>query len=101
ARFAKPLDEELIRRLVLGHQILVTVEDGAIGGFGTQVLHFLARANLLDAGCRINTMHLPDRLLAHATPKEQYADAAQPLKAVVGEVMAALGDPTFDFKTLA
>ena len=100
ARFAKPLDEDLIRRLVLAHEILVTVEEGAIGGFGTQVLHFLARANLFDAGCRIKTMHLPDRFVGHGTPKEQYEDAGLTEKAIIAEVMAALG-PTLDFKTLA
>jgi 1-deoxy-D-xylulose-5-phosphate synthase len=90
ARFAKPLDEDLIRRLVLGHEILVTVEEGAIGGFGTQVLHFLARANLFEAGCRIKTMHLPDRFVLHGAPKEQYEDAGLTEKAIVAEVMAAL-----------
>jgi 1-deoxy-D-xylulose-5-phosphate synthase len=90
ARFAKPLDEDLIRRLVLGHEILVTVEEGAIGGFGTHVLHFLARANLFEAGCRIKTMHLPDRFVLHGAPKEQYEDAGLTEKAIVAEVMAAL-----------
>jgi 1-deoxy-D-xylulose-5-phosphate synthase len=100
ARFAKPLDEDLIRRLVLSHEILVTVEEGAIGGFGTQVLHFLARANLFESGCRVKTMHLPDRFVSHGTPKEQYEEAGLTEKAIVAEVMAALG-PTLDFKTLA
>ncbi|MGE0238862.1 MAG: 1-deoxy-D-xylulose-5-phosphate synthase [Parvibaculaceae bacterium] len=103
ARFAKPLDEDLIRRLVHGHEILVTVEEGAIGGFGTQVLHYLARADLLAAGCRIKTMHLPDRFVPHATPKEQYADAGLTEKAIAAEVMAALGSGprALDVKTLA
>jgi len=103
ARFAKPLDEDLIRRLVHGHEVLVTVEEGAIGGFGTQVLHYLARGNLLNTGCRIKTMHLPDRFVAHGAPKEQYEDAGLTEKAIVAEVMAALGDGprSLDFKTLA
>ena len=103
ARFARPLDEDLIRRLVQDHAVLVTVEEGAIGGFGTQVLHYLARSDLLAAGCRIKTMHLPDRFVAHATPKEQYAEAGLTEKAIVAEVMAAFGDEAqkFDFKTLA
>ncbi|MGE0004151.1 MAG: 1-deoxy-D-xylulose-5-phosphate synthase [Parvibaculaceae bacterium] len=92
ARFAKPLDEDLVRRLVHGHEALVTVEDGAIGGFGTQILHYLARADLLAARCRVKTMHLPDRFVPHAAPKEQYADAGLTDKAIVAEVMAALGN---------
>ena len=103
ARFAKPLDEKLVRRLVHGHEVLVTVEEGAIGGFGTQVLHYLARANLFSSGCRIKTMHLPDRFVAHAAPKEQYEDAGLTEKTIVAEVMTALGDGPrkLDFKTLA
>jgi 1-deoxy-D-xylulose-5-phosphate synthase len=103
ARFAKPLDEDLVRRLVHGHEVLVTIEEGAIGGFGTQVLHYMARANLFNSGCRIKTVHLPDRFIAHGAPKEQYEDAALTEKAIVAEVMGALGDDMrkLDFKTLA
>lgn len=103
ARFAKPLDEDLIRRLVHGHEVLVTVEEGAIGGFGTQVLHYLARANLFNSGCHVRTIYLPDRFVSHATPKEQYEDAGLTEKSIVAEVLAALGEPTrgLDFKTLA
>jgi len=103
ARFAKPLDEDLIRRLVHGHEVLVTIEEGAIGGFGTQVLHYLARANLFNSGCHIRTMYLPDRFVSHAAPKEQYEDAGLTEKAIVAEVLGALGDTarTLDLKTLA
>ena len=103
ARFAKPLDEDLIRRLAHGHEVLVTIEEGAIGGFGTQVLHYLARANLFNAGCHIRTMYLPDRFISHAAPKEQYEDAGLTEKSIVAEVLGALGDAarTLDFKTLA
>ena len=66
ARFAKPLDEKLIEQLVLNHEVLITIEEGAIGGFGTQVLHFLARNNLLSTGCKVRTMFLPDRFIDHA-----------------------------------
>ncbi len=103
ARFAKPLDEALVRRLVNHHEILITVEEGSIGGFGTQVLHFLARANLIGAGCKVRTMMLPDRFVAHASPKEQYDDAGLNARHIVAEVMAAL-DPAkrlLDIKTLA
>ena len=103
ARFAKPLDEALVRRLVNNHEILITVEEGSIGGFGTQVLHFLARANLIGAGCKVRTMMLPDRFVAHASPKEQYDDAGLTARHIVAEVMAALepGKRILDLKTLA
>ncbi len=103
ARFAKPLDEDLVRRLVQGHEVLVTIEEGAIGGFGTQVLHYLARANLFATGCRIKTMYLPDRFVSHGAPKEQYEDAGLSDKSIVAEVLGALGDTvrTLDIKTLA
>ncbi len=103
ARFAKPLDEALVRRLVNNHEILITIEEGAIGGFGTQVLHFLARANLIGAGCRVRTMFLPDRFVAHASPKEQYDEAGLTARHIVAEVMAALdpGKRLLDMKTLA
>ena len=62
----------------------------ASGGFGTQVLHYLARANLFNSGCHVRTMHLPDRFVSHATPKEQYDDAGLTEKSIVAEVMTSL-----------
>ena len=94
ARFAKPLDTAMVRELVDGHELLLTIEEGAIGGFGTQVLHFLARENLLSTGCKIRTMFLPDRFVAHANPAEQYDDAALTSKSVVAEVLLALDSDT-------
>ncbi|HLA03461.1 MAG TPA: transketolase C-terminal domain-containing protein, partial [Aestuariivirga sp.] len=91
ARFAKPLDEALIRQLIRNHEVLITIEEGAIGGFGTQVLHFAARNNLFSAACKIRTMFLPDRFVGHASPREQYEDAAMTSKDVVAEVFAGLG----------
>ena len=92
ARFAKPLDEKLIKQLVLNHEVLLTIEEGAIGGFGTQVLHFLARNNLLSTGCKVRTMFLPDRFVSHASPGEQYEDAAMTSKDIISEVFLGLGD---------
>ena len=91
ARFAKPLDEGLIRQLVLNHVVLITIEEGAIGGFGTQVLHFLARNSLLSMGCKVRTMFLPDRFVDHANPKEQYEDAAMASKDIIAEIFLGLG----------
>jgi 1-deoxy-D-xylulose-5-phosphate synthase len=91
ARFAKPLDEELARSLVENHDVLITVEEGAIGGFGTQVLQYLARANLLDCGCRVRPMTLPDRFVGHGSPQEQYRDSGLEAENIIAEVKAALG----------
>ncbi|MGB8314313.1 MAG: transketolase C-terminal domain-containing protein, partial [Aestuariivirga sp.] len=91
ARFAKPLDEALIRQLIRTHEVLITIEEGAIGGFGTQVLHFAARHNLFSAACKIRTMFLPDRFVGHASPGEQYVDAAMTSKDIIAEIFAGLG----------
>jgi 1-deoxy-D-xylulose-5-phosphate synthase len=101
ARFAKPLDTELIGQLVRNHEILVTIEEGAIGGFGSQVLHYLASGNLLSSGCKVRTMFLPDVFVGHGTPKEQYEQAGLTSRHIAAEVMSALDRKSFDLKTLA
>src|SRR5919106_4885029 len=76
ARFAKPLDEELIRRLAVEHEVLITIEEGAIGGFAAQVQHFLLQGGLLDRGqLRLRSMFLPDRFIDHGTPAGMYEEA--------------------------
>lgn len=75
ARFAKPLDEDLIRRLAREHEVLVTIEEGSQGGFGAHVLHLLAREGLLDGGLKVRTMTLPDLFQDHETPARQYEEA--------------------------
>jgi 1-deoxy-D-xylulose-5-phosphate synthase len=76
ARFAKPLDQELIRRLAIEHEVLITIEEGAIGGFGSQVQQFLLEAGLLDHGrLRLRSMVLPDRFIEHGTPVGMYEEA--------------------------
>ena len=75
ARFAKPLDRALIRQLLRHHKALVTVEQGAQGGFGAMVLHDLANDGLLDGRCQVRTMTLPDRDIDHAAPDVMYAAA--------------------------
>jgi len=72
ARFAKPLDTDLVRRLAREHEVLITIEEGAIGGFASYVLHDLATAGLLDGGLKIRPMILPDRFIDHAAPAKQY-----------------------------
>ena len=91
ARFAKPIDEDLVRRLARDHAVLITIEEGAIGGFASQVLHFLAQEGLLDGGLKIRPMVLPDRFIDHDAPVKQYAEAGLDASHIVATAMAALG----------
>jgi 1-deoxy-D-xylulose-5-phosphate synthase len=93
ARFAKPLDAALIRRLSLEHEVLVTVEDGAGGGFGAHVLSHMAREGLLERGVKVRTMNLPDFFVGHGSPDQQYAEARLTKGDIVTTVLAALGQP--------
>jgi 1-deoxy-D-xylulose-5-phosphate synthase len=91
ARFCKPLDTELVEGLARNHPLLVTVEDGAIGGFSAHVLQHLAASDLLGR-TRIRAFTLPDRFIGHGTPAEQYADAGLDAKGLLGGILAALGE---------
>ena len=91
ARFAKPLDLDLIARLAREHEVLVTVEEGSIGGFGTYVLQALAEQGLLDQGLRIRCMILPDQFIDQDTPAAMYASAGLDARAIVAKVFEALG----------
>ena len=91
ARFAKPLDQDLIRRLVAEHEVLITIEEGAIGGFASHVLNFLATEGLLDQGLKIRPMILPDRFIAHGKPQGMYEDAGLTSEDIVGTALSALG----------
>jgi 1-deoxy-D-xylulose-5-phosphate synthase len=91
ARFAKPLDTDLIARLAREHEVLVTVEEGSIGGFGSYVLQALAEQGLLDQGLRIRCMILPDQFIDQDTPAAMYASAGLDARAIVAKVFEALG----------
>jgi 1-deoxy-D-xylulose-5-phosphate synthase len=91
ARFAKPLDRDLILRLARDHEVLVTVEEGATGGFGAHVLHLLAAEGVLDRGLRVRTMTLPDRFVDHDRPAAMLADAGLSVAHVVDTVLGCLG----------
>ncbi|MDE0388113.1 MAG: 1-deoxy-D-xylulose-5-phosphate synthase, partial [Rhodospirillales bacterium] len=91
ARFAKPLDEDLIRRLAREHEVVITVEEGSIGGFGAHVMQFLATAGYLDGGLKIRPMLLPDRFVAHGTPAGMYEDAGLTARDIVDTALGALG----------
>jgi 1-deoxy-D-xylulose-5-phosphate synthase len=91
ARFAKPLDERLIRDLAAHHEVLVTVEEGSIGGFGSYVLQFLSEQGLLDRGLRVRTKVLPDTFIDHGKPEVLYEAAGLNASGIVQTVLAALG----------
>jgi 1-deoxy-D-xylulose-5-phosphate synthase len=91
ARFAKPLDTGLVRRLAAHHEVLVTIEEGAIGGFGAHVLHFAAWDGLLDKGLKIRPLVLPDRFIDQDTPDRMYEAAGLDAKAIVAAVLSAFG----------
>lgn len=91
ARFAKPLDEDLVRRLACEHEVLITIEEGAVGGFGAFVLHFLARDGALDRGVAIRTLTLPDVFQDQASPAAMLAAAGLNADGIVAAVFQALG----------
>jgi 1-deoxy-D-xylulose-5-phosphate synthase len=91
ARFAKPLDEDLIRKLAETHDVLITIEEGSIGGFGSHVLHFLAREGLLDKGLKVRPMVLPDRFIDQDKPDAMYETAGLNASGIVATALDALG----------
>nr|MDH4442407.1 1-deoxy-D-xylulose-5-phosphate synthase [Rhizobium sp.] len=90
ARFAKPLDTALIADLFASHELLVTVEEGATGGFGALVLHHLAQKGMLDGRCAIRTLTLPDHFIAQANPEDMYDEARLTARHIAGHVRGAL-----------
>lgn len=93
ARFCKPLDTELIRQLVNEHEILITAEEGAIGGFGSHVSHFLSLSGLLDGPLKLRSMVLPDRYIDHGSPQDQIEEAGLSSKQISATVLSLLGMP--------
>jgi 1-deoxy-D-xylulose-5-phosphate synthase len=91
ARFAKPIDEGLIHRLVRNHRMLITIEEGSIGGFGSAVLHHLAWKGLLDGGLKVRPMVLPDWFIDHESQGKQLAEARLTAKDIVATALAAFG----------
>ena len=91
ARFAKPLDVSLIRDLAKNHEVLITVEEGAAGGFGAHVLHQLSADGLLDGSLKVRTLVLPDRFIDQGKPAAMYASAGLDADGIVKAVFTALG----------
>ncbi|TAZ82363.1 1-deoxy-D-xylulose-5-phosphate synthase [Rhizobium ruizarguesonis] len=91
ARFAKPLDHDLIRQLARHHEMVITVEEGAIGGFGSHVMHFLATEGLLDNGLKLRSLVMPDIWMEQAKPEAMNAHAGLDSAGIVSTVFKALG----------
>ena len=94
ARFAKPLDTQLIKELAQNHEVLVTIEEGSIGGFGSHVLHYLAEEGLLDRGLRVRSKVLPDMFIDQGKPEAMYEFARLGTAGIVETVFKALGRET-------
>jgi 1-deoxy-D-xylulose-5-phosphate synthase len=101
ARFAKPRDEELVLRLAREHEVLITIEEGSTGGFGSYVLQLLAERGLLDRGLKVRPMVLPDIFLEHDKPERMYAKAGLDAAGIVAKVFEALGRDAPVLKALA
>ena len=98
ARFAKPLDSEMIEELTKNHSILITIEEGAIGGFGSHVAQFLSENGLLDGGLKFRSMFLKDKFIDQASPKEMYQSAGLDCEDIVAKVLDLLGASVGQFK---
>ena len=90
ARFAKPLDQKLIMDLCLNHEVLITIEEGSIGGFGSHVFQMLSEKGIFDKGMKIRSMILPDRFIDHDTPENMYKAAGLDAQAIEQKVLEAL-----------
>ena len=91
ARFAKPLDADLILDLAARHEALITIEEGAVGGFGSHVAHLLAEAAVFDTGLKYRSMVLPDTFIDQASPRAMYDIAAMNAEHIEAKVLSVLG----------
>jgi 1-deoxy-D-xylulose-5-phosphate synthase len=91
ARFSKPLDRELVLRLARGHEALITIEEGAVGGFGSHVAQLLAEEGAFDSGLRFRSMVLPDAFIDQASPAAMYAEAGLTAADIEAKVLSVLG----------
>lgn len=91
ARFVAPLDTDLVENLVLNHEVLITVEEGAIGGFAAHVLGHLAKNGLFDKGLKVRPLYIPNRFIVHGEPNEQYTDAGLMAEDIMKAGLEALG----------
>jgi len=101
ARFAKPLDKDLVRRLADEHEVLITIEEGAIGGFGSFVMQELAESGRLDRGLKVRSMVLPDIFIDQDSPEDMYKQAGLDSAAIVAKVYEIIGRDMAAFANLA
>ena len=99
ARFAKPLDENLMWQVATNHEVLITLEEGSIGGFGAHVNHFLNEKNLLDSNLKFRSMILPDKFLDQDKPEEMYKEAGLDAKSIEAKVLETLNSKVLIKKT--
>ncbi|XP_030528337.1 probable 1-deoxy-D-xylulose-5-phosphate synthase 2, chloroplastic [Rhodamnia argentea] len=100
ARFCKPLDTDLIAQLANHHEILITIEEGSVGGFGSHVSHFLSLSGILDGPLKLRAMVLPDRYIEHGAPQDQLEEAGLSSRHICATVLSLLGrqKEAFQFK---
>jgi 1-deoxy-D-xylulose-5-phosphate synthase len=91
ARFAKPLDRDLILQLAADHEALITIEEGAVGGFGSHVAQLLSDEGVFDDGFRFRSMVLPDTFIDHSSPEDMYATAGLNAADIEAKVLQVLG----------
>jgi len=90
ARFAKPLDEQLVRDLAVTHDLVITIEEGSIGGFGAHVMDFMADEGILDSNLKVRAMKLPDTFIEHDSPDAMYKTAGLTCEDIVAVALKAL-----------
>uniref|UniRef100_A0A7N2M0E3 1-deoxy-D-xylulose-5-phosphate synthase n=1 Tax=Quercus lobata TaxID=97700 RepID=A0A7N2M0E3_QUELO len=93
ARFCKPLDTDLIKQLANEHEILITVQEGSIGGFGSHVLHYLSLTGILDGPLKLRAMVLPDRYIDHGSPQDQIEEVGLSARNISATILSLLGRP--------
>lgn len=91
ARFCKPLDTAMLRQLAQEHPVMITVEEGSIGGFAAHVMQFLALEGLMDGNLKFRPMTLPDRYIEHGTQAEQLAEAGLTASHIAATALSVLG----------
>lgn len=91
ARFAKPIDKDLVRELAANHEVLITVEEGCVGGFGTQVVQFMMNNGLMDNGLKVRCLTMEDKFIDHGNVEKQYEAAGLNASGMVNTVLKALG----------
>ena len=97
ARFAKPLDEQMIISLVENHEAIITIEEGAIGGFGSHVQQFLSKNSVFDKGFKFRSMVLPDVFIDQSSPEDMYQQAGLNASDIEGLVLSLLGLESLKF----